>query len=449
MDRLRIALLAWIAVALAASTLSAQEPAPEAELIDRVVAVVGDSAILKTDLDEEVFRIVAASGQPFPEDPAILNQLYEQALETRINELLLLQAAARDSVAARDAAVRQRVDQELARQRQALGGAQALEQALRAQGLSLAEYRDELVRQVQRQDVIESFMARIQQQRRPPPVTEEEARRYFESQRDRIGERPASISFEQVVIAPKPSDSAREEALQRAQDVLRRIQDGESFEQVARRFSEDPGTRDRGGDLGWFRRGQMVPEFERAAYSLPPGAVSGIVETSFGFHIIKVEKVKGAERQARHILIRPAMTADDAARAEATAREVADALRGGTPIDTLVARYGDLELQGPGGDLPARVGPIRRDRVRELPGPYATALSAAQEGEVLEPFRLSGAGPDERWVVVRVSEIREAGEYDWEDPEVRSQIRQQLERQKLLDEILQELRTRTYVEVRR
>src|SRR5690606_40149986 len=58
---------------------------------------------------------------------------------------------------------------------------------------------------------------------------------YFESQRDRIGERPASISFEQVVIAPKPSDSAREEALQRAQDVLRRIQDGESFEQVDRK----------------------------------------------------------------------------------------------------------------------------------------------------------------------------------------------------------------------
>lgn len=447
MNRLRIAALTLLALPLGALPLRAQAPAPT-EVVDQVVAVVGDSVVLKTDLDETVFRLLAAQGQSIPEDPAALERLYREALQRKVDELLVVQAAARDSITVDDAEVTRLVDREIARQRQALGGELAFTRAIRQTGMTVNEYRDELATQVRRQRMIDTYLQSLLRERRPPPVTEAEARAHFDAQRANLGPRPATLSFEQVVVRPRPTDAAREAALAEAEEVLAQIRAGADFQEMARRHTDEPGGRERAGDLGWFRMGQMVPEFERVAFSLPPGMVSNVVETSFGFHIIKVERVKGGERQARHILFIPEMTQEDYARTQEVAREVAERMRAGEPIDSLVAQYGDPALQSPNSLLAPRVGPIRRDGLADLPGPYATALADVQEGQVLEPFRLVGVGEGNHWVVARVTELTESGEYSWDDPDLRSQVRQQLEQQKLMEELIRELRTRTYVEVR-
>lgn len=447
MNRLRTAVLTLVVLSFGAP-LRAQAPVPAGTVVDRVVAVVGDSVILKTDLDERVFRLLAARGQTMPEDPAVLDRLYREALEGAINELLVIQAAARDSITVEDSEVTRLVDREIARQRQALGGELAFTQAIRETGMTLNEYREELAVQIRRQRMIDAYISSLQRERRPPPVTEAEAREFFESQRQNLGQRPATISFEQVVVRPRPTEAAREAARAEAEEILEQLRNGADFEEMARRYTDEPGGRERAGDLGWFRMGQMVPEFERAAFSLPPGAISNVVETSFGFHIIKVERVKGGERHARHILIIPEMTEEDYARTQEIAREVAQRMREGEPIDSLVARYGDPALQAPNSLLAPRVGPLLRDGLADLPGPYANALANVEEGQVLEPFRLTGVGEGKHWVVVRVTELTEAGEYSWDDPELRSRVREQLERQKLMEELIRELRTRTHVEIR-
>ncbi|MFS8638972.1 MAG: peptidylprolyl isomerase, partial [Gemmatimonadota bacterium] len=433
MNRLRTAVLTLVVLSFGAP-LRAQAPVPAGTVVDRVVAVVGDSVILKTDLDERVFRLLAARGQTMPEDPAVLDRLYREALEGAINELLVIQAAARDSITVEDSEVTRLVDREIARQRQALGGELAFTQAIRETGMTLNEYREELAVQIRRQRMIDAYISSLQRERRPPPVTEAEAREFFESQRQNLGQRPATISFEQVVVRPRPTEAAREAARAEAEEILAQLRKGADFQEMARRYTDEPGGRERAGDLGWFRMGQMVPEFERAAFSLPPGAISNVVETSFGFHIIKVERVKGGERHARHILIIPEMTEEDYARTQEIAREVAQRMREGEPIDSLVARYGDPALQAPNSLLAPRVGPLLRDGLADLPGPYANALANVEEGQVLEPFRLTGVGEGKHWVVVRVTELTEAGEYSWDDPELRSRVREQLERQKLMEE---------------
>jgi parvulin-like peptidyl-prolyl isomerase len=107
-----------------------------------------------------------------------------------------------------------------------------------------------------------------------------------------------------ILIAVKSADAPTEEGLDKpqarakAEEVLKRVKAGENFEALAKEYSTDPGSKESGGDLGWFGKGRMVPEFEKAAFALQPGQVSEIVESPFGFHIIKVEGRRNGDPQA-------------------------------------------------------------------------------------------------------------------------------------------------------
>ena len=213
--------------------------------------------------------------------------------------------------------------------------------------------------------------------------------------------------------------------------------DKEDFAQLARRFGED-GTRDLGGDLGYFRPGQMVAEFERAAYSMGrPGDVSPPILTQYGYHIIKLERIRGPERQARHILIRPTITDTDKERARAFADELLERVRAGAPLDSLQRQYGDK-------DEPATVALTSREG---MPAAYQQAVASAKPGDLIGPFELADAPPaPAKYVIMRIDRVEDAREATVDD--YRAQIQQVLARQKLTDEIIAELRRSTFVEIR-
>src|SRR3989454_4245235 len=124
---------------------------------------------------------------------------------------------------------------------------------------------------------------------RPIPPSESQLRTFWEQNRSQQSKRPASVSFRQIVIAPKPDSTAKARARQLAESLVVALRGGADFADVARRFSSDSGSREAGGELGWFRRGRMVKEFEDVAFRMRPGDISGVVETEFGYHIIQVE----------------------------------------------------------------------------------------------------------------------------------------------------------------
>ncbi len=419
-----------------ATPLAAQAARPPEALVDRIVAVVGDSVVLASNVEEQLLRL-QASGQTIPTDSQALDKLKRQSLDPLINQLLLVQAAIQDSVVVDDADVNAEVDAEIRRRQQAVGGPAAFQAALARSGMTEVQFRAMLRKEVHQNMLVQRYLSKVQRDRNPPPVTVEEMRQYLDARRSSLGKRPATISFAQVVVTPQPTDSARQAALEKARDILTQIQHGADFAELARHYSQDPGSAPQGGELGWFRPGQMMPAFERAAYALRPGQVSGIVETPFGFHIIKLEKARGPERQARHILIKPAITPADIDSAKARADEVVSLAQQGESMDSLQARFGD-----PNEDQ--RVGPALQE---SLPEPYKAELANAKEGEIVGPFQITTRG-EQSWAVVKVTQLQDSGTYSLDDEQVREQVRKQLEQQKLIDELIKELREKTYIDIR-
>jgi parvulin-like peptidyl-prolyl isomerase len=317
-----------------------------------------------------------------------------------------------------------------------MGGQPAFDTALREAGLSLADYRQTLIAQQRREAMIQRYIQKLRQDRKPPPVTDEEVNAFWEAQSAGLGERPATITFTQVVVPTTPADSAVAAGGARAAAVRVRGRPKEDFAADARRAAEDPGTAARGGELGWFRPGQMNREFERAAYSLRPGEISPPIRTPFGFHVIKLEKVRGPERQVRHILFRPTITDADAERARQLASDLGERIRNGEEVDALARQYGDA-------DEDVRLGPLQRD---SLPGPYRDALRTANDGEVVGPIELADPTGTKRFAVVRVTRTEAARAATMDD--YREVIQQRIAQEKLVNEALEELRRRTFIEIR-
>jgi len=404
--------------------------------VDRVAAIVGDSVILLSEIQERMLQL-GAQGVELPERPAARDSLRDEILESLVNEQLIVQAAVEDTtVSVDEARIDEIVAQDLERRIQAFGNEPAMRSALAEQGMTMAIFREMLRSDARRQQLQNQFLARRQQRLSSIPVTEGEMRAFFEENRSLVGQRPASITFEQIVIQPSPADSAKAEARAEAERVREMVLSGErSFEELAREFSQDPGTREQGGDLGFFRRGQMVPAFEDVVFSLREGAVSEVVETSFGFHVIRVERIRGAERRARHILIRPELGTEDVERARVLARDLARQVRQGASIDSLQAEYGDAQ-QPDSLSVPT-------SRLDQLPPGYDDALESAGPGQVVGPIEW---GPPDRLnlAVVQVTDVRGQGDFTYE--ELRPQIRERLQQQKLLERLIQDLRDRYHVE---
>ncbi|HEX6370771.1 MAG TPA: peptidylprolyl isomerase [Longimicrobium sp.] len=431
--RTAFALLLTLAAAPALAQVQPPAPQPGEELWDGVVAVVGDTALLRSDVLLAI-EALRAEGRPVPTEPAAYGQLVQQMVAERVNDLLLIEGARAAGETVNEAEVELAVEDQLRQVRERFGSEAAYNQALQEAGRTPEGYRQELARQFADQTLVQRFVRRRMAEMAPPAVTDAEIRTFFEANRARFGTRPASISFQQVLIRPLPSDSARAAALRTATQVLTELGEGAEFEVLARRYGTDA-TRERGGDLGWFRQGQMVREFDQVVFAMRPGQTSGIVETEFGFHVIKLEKVRGPERQARHILIRPEITQANIDAARQRADSVAAAIRAGAQAQDLSARYNTPDALRFQQNVP----------LDQLAPAYQTALEGAAAGAVAGPITVEG-GPSPAFAVVRVTGRQTSGEYTVDDQ--RERIRDVIREQRQMQRLIEELRRDMYVSIR-
>ncbi|MEP6551760.1 MAG: peptidylprolyl isomerase, partial [Gemmatimonadales bacterium] len=353
-----------------------------------------------------------------------------------VDEEILVQKAKELKLEVTDADVTSAADRQIKQVRSQFQSDEEYRAELRKAGLGAPdEYRKTLIEQYRRQQLQQKAFAELRKKAKPVNVTDEEVTAAFERSRSDLQKRPATITFRQIVIAPQASAAAKAKAKAKADSLLVEIRKGGDFEQIAKRESMDPGTKQLGGDLGWNRRGSgLVPQFEAMMFALRPGDISPVFETAFGYHIIRVDRVQSAEVKARHILIAPVIDSADVAKARIEADTVAAQWRRGVPYDTLVAKHHDAtEEKGV-------LQPFPRD---SLPPSYSAAVATAKAGEITAPFQLANPRGQPKYAVLQIVTATDAGEYN--QNEIRDQIRAQLSEERSIRALLDDLRKQVYV----
>ncbi len=262
--------------------------------VDRIVAKVDNQIVLKSEVELGCLQ----AKQQNTEIPAALLKckVFEQLL---VNKMMLAKAEI-DSVTIDDQMVDDQLDRRMSYMIQAIGSREKLEAYYKK---SIDQFKIELKKEVRDQMLIQKVQESISKNTK---VTPSEVKRFFHDiPKDSLPFFSTEVEVGQIVILAQVSRAKKLEAKQKLEDLKKRIQAGVDFEFLAKAYSQDPGSAKEGGNLGFWGKGAMVPEYEAAAMKLEPMQLSEIVESPFGFHLIQLLEKRGNEYNSRHILIKP------------------------------------------------------------------------------------------------------------------------------------------------
>jgi peptidyl-prolyl cis-trans isomerase SurA len=450
--RLSLSRSAAVLLAAAPAALPAQQPpAPtvvattatttRAIPLDRVVAVVGDVVITQSALQEKLIQ-KRQEGATFPTDSAAFRTFVVSVVNELIDEELILAKGKELKIEVPDADVNNTVDKQIKDIRARFSSDAEFRGELQKAGLGTPEeFRRYRADEVRRAETITRTIRKLREDGKivQANVTDAEVQEAYDRNRTTLPKREASVTWRQIIIAPKPTAAAKERARVKAESLLVELRTGGDFEMLAKRESMDPGSRDNGGDLGWNRRGRMVAEFDRWMFALPPGQLSPVIETPFGYHIIRVDRVQPGEVKARHILIAPKIDSADVARAGLAADSVAAAWKAGAPFDSLAKKYHDFGS----AEETTLLTPFPR---AQLPAAYQTAF-ADKKAKDFVVFQIPGnATVPGKYVVAQLASVEEGGELTL--AEVKERFRSRLSEEGGIKRLMDSLRKGTYVSIR-
>ena len=331
-------ILVVLLTAAAASPAFSQEEVRTGEIIDRIIAVVEDRAVLQSDVELEYKRILMQMQRSSMSEQEAA-ETRKQILDGLVADLLMMVHAEKMGLEVADTEVDEQLEAVIGENKRTLGGEDAFKRQLEREGMTLAQLRDTFSEKIRARMVIERLLRR--EVMSDVQVTEAETRDYYKKNLADLPLRPATVMLAHILIRPAASEKALEAARQKIADVERRLRDGQDFAELAKEFSDDPSA-GVGGSLGYVNLEDLnSPAFEGAVHALSIGEVSEPVLTKFGYHLIKLEDVRGDERLIRHILAMVESGEEDIARAAQKAEEVRRQLIAGADFSEMAARYSD------------------------------------------------------------------------------------------------------------
>lgn len=403
------------------------------QVLDRIVAVVGNQIILESELSTQMDLYVSQMRVNLRSEKE-RSQLRKELLEQMINDKLLLAAAKKDTLIE---VTTKEVDEAVQNQMKKVKSEFTEEEfkaQLEAEGLTEKELKKKYREQIESQMLIDRLVA---SKLRNVSVSTREVKDFYQTYKDSIPDQPEAAKLSHILVAIKTSQATSDSLKGRAERVRDLARAGEDFGKLASLYSDDP-TAERGGDLGFFKRGDMIPKFEQAAFSLDSGEVSDVIQTEFGYHIIKVEGKRDDQVHARHILILVRSSPGDTLRAEELADSLYGELQRGADFAELAKQFSaDEESRKMGGELGwypvAQMSPEFKEGVQDL-----------QIGQISRPLK-GPAGIHILQVLDRKEKRKVSLEDDWDA--IKDMVRRK-KTSELVSQWVEKLRQDIYVEIR-
>lgn len=358
-----------------------QQTTPTGQVIDKIVAKVNNYILLESEVQRAYIEAIAQSQQGF-EAPTRCD-VFESLL---INKLMVAKAEL-DSVMVSDAEVLFEADNRFSMFMQQFGGDENI--LVEAYGKTADQLKSEIESSLREQKIIAKMQQKITDGLTVSPA---EVRKFFnEIPRDSLPFFSAEVTVGQIVRKPEVNQKAKEDVRKKLLNFKRMIGDGlTDFQSLAREYSEDPMSAIQGGELGFFRRGELAPEFEATALNLRPGEISDPVETIFGIHMIQLLERRGNTYNSRHILIKPQPSEEDMLKAERFLDSIRTAILDGKIEFAKAAKENsnDRATSDNGGFFTDPSNQSNRLTLRTLEDPilYFT-LDSMKVGSITKPIR--------------------------------------------------------------
>ncbi len=404
-----------LAAFLAGSCAWAQGSGPR--LVDRIVAIVDEEAILQSDLDREVelYKLEKEyAGEPVPADsPEIRREMLDRLIESK----LIIAAAKQADMSVDEEVVEQSVQEKIEQFIEHFGSLENLRRELNRSGMTLEDYQTRMKTQLRDQQYLRLVVGKFI---RPNiEVLENEVRDYYLAHLDEMPAEPDSLTIANILVPVQPSVEVRQEIQAKVVEIKAALQSGRSFADVAGEFSEGPNA-GRGGVVGVVAPGDLFdPNLDRAVFALSVAEVSDPVVSSMGVHLVRLDSVQDDGRRAISQIFLPIEVAQedvDAAQSEIVAARTR--ILDGEPFGLVASEVSGDPVSA------AKGGVLGTFRLEDLSAQFQEALAEAEVGEVTEPI-LTPAG----WYIFQIQDRIIGHMYTYE--ELNDNLRQMVESQKI------------------
>lgn len=396
------------------------------QMVDGVAAIVGDDVVLMSDINALVTQYAFQNKIDISRQPQLYKKLSKRFLQTLIDQKLLLIKAEEDTITVDEQRVDQNLKQQIDYMINQAGSEDKLEEYYSAPMYKIKkDLRKEITNQMKVGMLREKRFMDIN-------ISRKDVESFYKTYRDSLPEIKTSVDISHILMQVTPSQKAIQEALDQIAMIQQKLKNGADFAELARKYSEDPGSASDGGDLGFVTRGSLVKEFEEVAFALKEGEISEPVQTQFGFHIIQLLERQGERIHVRHILVKLQPTPQDEQRVVDKLKEIRQKiLAGDSTFQQMALKYSDdPNVEKDRGHL----GEFEESgfQIQE----FAQAVQKLDEGEISQPFKTEFG-----YHIVRLNKRKSARSLslkkDWQQIE---QWALQRKREKLFQAWVEELR---------
>ena len=343
------------------------------EMVEGVVAVIGDKAILKSEIEQQYLQLKASD---------VTNaSLRCEVMEELMFQKLLSHQAEIDSLEVTEDEINDAIDQRIDYFVSQIGSEKKLEDYF---GKTISQIREEFQTIFKEQRLAQRMESKITS---GVKVTPQEVLKFYNKiPEDSLPLFPEEIYLSQLVVYPKVDKSERERITKKLNGFKQRVQNGEDFAFLASLYSDDPGSAKVGGDLGFVKKGKLVPKFESVAFRLQEGELSDVVETKFGFHLIQMVKRRGQQFNIRHILIKPNISSNAVEKAKTKLDSIIQFMAKDTlSFEQLDIKYSEDESKNNGGVIVNPQTGSSSFVLEELEFSVSSTIDGLKENEYSKP----------------------------------------------------------------